>query len=153
MLLDIWCEKRWGLLISAVSGAICTAAAVLLFSAVSCFLLDSMVFLRIMSLVSLVAGGLVGGYSCGKLRRRRGLAEGSAVGGMMYIMLLAVSLCISGHIPGIMKLVILALSGGAGGVSGVNSKRLSHVYCSGQRKAAGQSRENPAYKRQHRRNY
>ena len=152
MLWDIWCEKRWGLLFSAVSGAICTAAAVLLFSAVSCFLLDSVIFLRIMSLISLVSGGLIGGYSCGKLRRRRGLAEGAAVGGMMYIMLLTVSLCISGHIPGIMKLVILALSGGAGGVSGVNGKRLS-VYYSGQRQDAGQSRENPAYKRQHRRNH
>ena len=151
MLLDIWCKKRWGVLLSAVSGAVCTAAAILLFSAVSRFMLDSMVFLRIMSLMSLVTGGLIGGYSCGKLRRRRGLAEGAAVGGLMYMMLLTVSLCISGHIPALMKLMILVLSGGAGGVSGVNSKRLSRVYCPGQQQAAGQSRENPAYKRQHRR--
>ena len=69
------------------------------------------------------SGSFTGGFVLGKHRRRKGLAEGLLCGAAVWLAFSAAGLLWTGRLAGIKKLLLLAVSGAAGGVSGVNSKR------------------------------
>ena len=95
----------------ALCGGACSIAAAALTSAVVYYAIGSIALEGLTDAVNILAGGVC---------RRRGLAGGALTGLMMYILLSAAGIAFAGTIPGIRKLLLLVLSGAAGGVCGVN---------------------------------
>ncbi|MDD6279464.1 MAG: TIGR04086 family membrane protein [Oscillospiraceae bacterium] len=92
-------------------------------SALTFYLLKSMRYSDFFTAASEIVGAVSGGYVCGKYRRRHGAAEGALCGFMIYLFMSAVCILIFGRLKSIKSLLRLVLSGAAGGISGVNSKR------------------------------
>lgn len=90
-------------------------------SAVCCFLFRSVDMLPVFAVAALALGGYCSGLFCGKYRRRRGLSDGLICGGALFAVLFIFGL-IMGSLPGAKQLIILTVSGGIGGVVGVNKK-------------------------------
>ena len=117
-------QRRFtGILLTAVLSTVLTAGGSAVFALVMYIFFDDLRLAGLLSTAACAAGSFFGSYIGGKYRRRRGLAGGIASGALMWCIFAAVSLCITGSVTGIMKLILLTASGGAGGVSGVNSKR------------------------------
>lgn len=108
---------------AAAAGLFISAAVCALLAAVVMYVLGGMEFAGFFSRLALCTGGCAGGYLLGKLSRRRGLFGGALCGAVMYVLLSAAELAAFRHMPGIKNLLLLLLSGAAGGVAGVNSKR------------------------------
>ena len=104
----------------ALCGGVCSIAAAALTSAVVYYAIGSIALEGLTDTVNILAGGFCGGCVFGSAGRRRGLAGGAVTGLMMYILLSAAGIAFAGAIPGIRKLLLLVLSGAAGGVCGVN---------------------------------
>lgn len=120
---SIWTNGCAAICISAAGGLLVMLLTTVFFSVLTYFLIKSMTFAKLFTLVSTAAGGFCGGYICGRYRRRRGLAEGIICGLVMFAVLSLLGITIGEGLIGIKKLLLLTLSGAAGGVSGVNSKR------------------------------
>ncbi len=120
---SIWSGRCVGIGISAAAGLSVMVCMTVLFSMLTFFLIRSMNFASLFTALSTAAGGFCGGYICGKYRRRKGLAEGILCGFAMFTVLSLLGIMSGSGILGIKKLLLLTLSGAAGGVSGVNSKR------------------------------
>lgn len=120
---SIWKNGCTAICISAAGGLLVMLLTTVFFSVLTYFLVRSMAFAKLFTLVSTAAGGFYGGYICGRYRRHRGLAEGIICGLLMFVILSLMGIAIVGEITGIKKLLLLTLFGAAGGVSGVNSKR------------------------------
>jgi len=117
-------QRRFtGLLLTAALGTVLTAGGSAVFALVMYIFFDDLRFAGLLSTAACTAGSFYGSYIGGKFRRRRGLAGGIAAGALMWCVFAAVSLSVTGSVTGIRKLMLLTVSGGAGGVSGVNSKR------------------------------
>jgi putative membrane protein (TIGR04086 family) len=69
-----------------------------------------------------MVSGYCGGWLCGKYRRKFGLIEGAVCGGIMYGIILVISLQM-GEFTSPVKLIVLGISGAFGGISGVNTIR------------------------------
>lgn len=67
--------------------------------------------------LALVAGTLLAGYRCGRRLRQNGIANGALTGGLMYLVLLAVSLMMPENEVGLLALYkcLMMLAGGAVG--------------------------------------
>ena len=104
----------------AVWGGVCTVAAAALTSAAVYYAIGSVVLEGLSAALDLLAGGFFGGRAAGALSRRRGLLCGALTGALMYAVLAAAGIASAGMLPGIRKLLLLVLSGTAGGVCGVN---------------------------------
>lgn len=120
---SIWSGRCAGIGISAAAGLLVMVCVTVFFSMLTFFLIRSMNFAPLFTALSTVSGGFCGGYICGRYRRRNGLAEGLICGLVMYGALSLLGIASGGGLIGIKKLLLLSLSGAAGGVSGVNSKR------------------------------
>lgn len=120
---SIWLNGSAAIGISAAAGIAAMLLSTALFSAITYFLLGSMDFASVFSIISSVLGGYVSGNVCGRYRRRNGLAEGIICGFVIFVLISFCGIIVGSGISGIKKLLLLALSGAAGGVSGVNSKR------------------------------
>ncbi|MBR1592662.1 MAG: TIGR04086 family membrane protein [Ruminococcus sp.] len=95
----------------------------IIFSAAELFFIGNMKFSMFFSAAALITGCYTGNFICGKYRRRMGLLYGTVSGIIIYIIITAAGILILENIPDIKKLLLLAVSGAAGGVAGVNSKR------------------------------
>ena len=104
----------------ALCGGACSIAAAALTSAVVYYAIGSVVLEGLSTALDLLAGGFFGGRAAGALSRRRGLLCGALTGALMYAVLAAAGIASAGMLPGIRKLLLLVLSGTAGGVCGVN---------------------------------
>lgn len=120
---SMWTNKAAGICVSAAAGLGIMVIITAFFSVITYFLIGSMDFADIFSLLSAAAGGFYGAYICGKYRRRKGLAEGALCGFVIYMVLCLAGILVGTGAAGIKKLLLLTLSGAAGGVNGVNSKR------------------------------
>ncbi len=120
---SIWTNVCAAICVSAAGGLLVMSLTTVLFSVLTYFLVRSMAFAKLFTLLSTAAGGFYGGYICGRYRRHRGIAEGMICGLLMFVILSLMGIAIVGEISGIKKLLLLTLFGAAGGVSGVNSKR------------------------------
>lgn len=67
--------------------------------------------------LALVTGTLLAGYRCGRRLRQNGIANGALTGGLMYLVLLAVSLMMPENEVGLLALYkcLMMLAGGAVG--------------------------------------
>ncbi|MBQ8296784.1 MAG: TIGR04086 family membrane protein [Ruminococcus sp.] len=120
---SIWTNSGLSIALSAAAGVITSALCMMLFAAFTYYLMDSMAFSDFFGTASLAVGGLTGGYTCGRFRRRKGLAEGIICGAVMYAAIGIIGLAAARELLSIKKLLLLAAFSAAGGVSGVNSKR------------------------------
>lgn len=120
---SIWTNAPLSAAASVFCGLAVTAASWLLLSAVLFFVMRDMNLVRAFAGASCVSGGYSGAYIYGRYRRRRGLIGGMVCGALMYGAVSIIGLSILGAPAGIKKLLLLTVSGAAGGVAGVNSKR------------------------------
>ena len=93
---SIWAGSFMSLMISASAGLFCSLILTALSALVIYFFLGDM---------------------------RRGAFEGAVCGSVMYFFLTVCSLIVTGGFIGLKKLLLLVLSGAAGGAVGVNMKR------------------------------
>ena len=110
-------------LLSAVMLSMSVIIVCCAFFSVVTFFTESMKFSVFFAAASMITGCYAGNFICGKYRRRMGLVYGTAAGIIIYLLMSAAGMFFIGNIPDIKKLLLLAFSGAAGGVSGVNSKR------------------------------
>ena len=119
---SLWTNTFFSFAMPVSAGIICIILCSVFFSAITFFILKSIQFQSIFTMVSLITGGVISGQICGKYRRRRGLIDGIICGSILYILIFTVGI-ISGETTDIKKLLLLLVAGAVGGVSGVNSKR------------------------------
>lgn len=124
---SLWDNAIFGFAVSVGFGAICGLALCVIFSAVSYFVFNGMMFSKIFDILSLAVSAYSAGYVCGRYRRRRGLIDGAVCGSAIYFVLAAISLFFGGFTSP-PKLLLLAVSGAVGGVAGVNSKRPKNLF-------------------------
>mgnify|MGYP002860293171 CR=1 FL=1 len=120
---SIWTNSSLSLMLSAALGLMIVLLFLVLSSLIIYFFLGDMNFSRYFSLSALITGGYTGSFFCEKYRRRRGIAEGALCGLIMYVSIAVCGAAVTGSFIGIKKLLLLAVSGAAGGAVGVNSKR------------------------------
>ncbi len=120
---SLWTNACAGILLSAAIGLAVIFVCVLLFAAATYFLLENMDYNGFFSSASEAVGAFAGSFICGKYRRRNGLREGICCALLIFGILSVFGLIFTGGIPGIKNLLLLSVSGAAGGVYGVNSKR------------------------------
>lgn len=120
---SLWERTAVSIVVSALFGGLCGMALAMLFSVFVYLFMDNTQFIRALALGTLVISGFCGAFFCGKHRRKHGLAEGVVCGIAIFAVLAVISLVFTDSLPDSGKLIILGLSGGTGGVSGVNSKR------------------------------
>ncbi|MBR4627608.1 MAG: TIGR04086 family membrane protein [Ruminococcus sp.] len=118
-----WTARTSGMMIPALAGTLASAALTALLSAINYFFFDDMTMSAMLAAAACCAGSFAGAFFGGKYRRRRGIAEGAICGLLIYLMFSAAGLILTGSPAGIKKLLLLTVSGAAGGVCGVNSKR------------------------------
>lgn len=115
MFLSIGAAVLFGIIIMILIAAVS--------SALSFFIMGSMQFIGFFAVTSAACGGLAAGYIFGKFRRRSGLVGGIICGAVLYSTIMITAICAFGSPSDIKKLLLLSISGAAGGVMGVNSKR------------------------------
>ena len=120
---SVWSGKAVSMIISALLGLGIAVGCTAFFSVLIRFLLKDMGLARVLVSASLIAGAFSGSYIGGKYHRHKGLLIGALCGTAMFAVLSAIGLVTGCHTAGIGKLLLLAVSGMAGGVYGVNSKR------------------------------
>ena len=120
---SIWTNGSLSAVAALSCGFIITAAAALLLSALLFYVMGDMKLVRGFAGTALGFGAYTGAYIYGKHRRRRGLFSGSLCGVIMYAVLSICGAVFTGVPSDIKKLLLLTLTGAAGGVAGVNSKR------------------------------
>jgi putative membrane protein (TIGR04086 family) len=118
----LWDSVLFGFGISVGFGLLCGFACCMICSAASYFIFNGMMFTGIFSYICLMVSGYCGGWLCGKYRRKFGLIEGAVCGGIMYGIILVISLQM-GEFTSPVKLIVLGISGAFGGISGVNTIR------------------------------
>ncbi len=118
----LWDSTILGFGISVGFGLLCGFICCIICSAMSYFIFNAMMFGGIFTILSLAVGGYFGGYLCGRYRRRYGLFEGAICGGIIYGILVVISLYM-GEFTSPAKLFLLIVCGAIGGVAGVNTVR------------------------------
>ena len=111
---------------AAFFGLLISGALLLLFSAAVFLLMDNFSLGRIFSYISLLSGAFLSTLLLGRYRRRRGLICGLINGALMYLLITAAAVAVTGTAADIKKLLLLMLFGAAGGVIGVNMKRIGY---------------------------
>ena len=119
---SLWSSRFLSISFSSFIGMAVTLLLTLIFSAVILLLLKDMMLSGILTLFSLACGSFTGSYICGRYRRHHGLAEGIICGAVIYAVIFVFGLAFCLHPASIKKLLLLTISGAAGGVCGVNSK-------------------------------
>lgn len=112
-----------GILISAAAGVLASVCITSLLAFVSLRFLDDMRSAGALTSAACTVGSFAGAYLGGKYSRKRGLVRGTLCGLLIYAAFSAAGLFLTGSPSGIKKLLLLTVSGSAGGVCGVNSKR------------------------------
>ncbi len=120
---SLWASGALSMTAAVCCGLACTAAAAVLSAALIYYVLGDMGLSSAFAGFSLGAGACIGAYVYGKYRRRKGLFGGSLCGAVMYVVIAAAGIVLTGEPSGIKKLLLLIICGAAGGVAGVNSKR------------------------------
>ncbi|MBR3759933.1 MAG: TIGR04086 family membrane protein [Ruminococcus sp.] len=120
---SIWSSSRLSMLISTVSGIIFLFVTVLAVSGFAFFFVSDFRLLRIISLLPLFTGAFSAGFIFGKYRRHKGMISGIICGLILYAVLSAAGILLSGSPSHFSKLLLLVSAGAIGGITGVNSKR------------------------------
>lgn len=124
---SLWENAFFGFAVSVGFGVICGLFLCVIFSAVSYFVFNGLMFSKIFDIISLAASAYSAGCICGRYRRCLGLVSGAVCGGLIYFILVAISLFFGGFTSPL-KLILLSVAGAVGGVVGVNSKRPKNLF-------------------------
>lgn len=120
---SLWTNSGLSVAAAVLLGLGCTLAAAAALAALLFYVMKDMAMADAFAGAALAFGAYTGAFVYGKYRRRKGLFGGSLCGAVMYLVIAAVSIAVSGEVTGIKKLLLLTAFGAAGGVAGVNSKR------------------------------
>ncbi len=120
---SIWTNGPLSAAAALSCGFMITAAVAFLLSALLFYVMGDMKLVRGFAGTALSFGAYTGAYIYGKHRRRRGLFSGLLCGAIMYAVLSIFGAVVTGAPADIKKLLLLTVTGAAGGVAGVNSKR------------------------------
>ncbi len=120
---SIWTNSLLSITLSVLIGIMLILLSAVLLSAVMYYILGDMKVSAVFSAIALCFGTFAGTYLCGKFRRKRGISEGIMCVVIIYTIMAICGVVFLGEFTGIKKLLLLIVSGGAGGVMGVNSKR------------------------------
>ena len=120
---SLWSYSPSGIAAAALLSILFSLVCGLFFSLFIYLFMDDLRLIPWFAVLSCASGSFTGGFVLGKHRRRKGLAEGLLCGAAVWLAFSAAGLLWTGRLAGIKKLLLLAVSGAAGGVSGVNSKR------------------------------
>lgn len=120
---SLWTNSGLSVAAAVLTGLCCTAAAAAALAALLFYVMKDMAMAEAFAGAALAFGAYTGAFLYGKYRRRKGLFGGSLCGAVMYIVIAAAAIAVTGELPSIKKLLLLTVFGAAGGVAGVNSKR------------------------------
>lgn len=120
---SVWTNSIISLTISVLAGIALIFIIALLSAVIMYCILGDIKVSRIFSIISMATGTYASTYFCGKFRRKHGLADGIMCGIVIYTVIAICGAVFLGEFTGVKKLILLAVSGAAGGVAGVNSKR------------------------------
>ena len=120
---SLWTNSGLSMAAAVLLGLSCTAGAAAAFAALLYYVMKDMAMAGAFAGAALALGAYSGAFVFGKYRRRKGLFGGSLCGGLMYLVIAAAGIALTGELTGIKKLLLLTVFGAAGGVAGVNSKR------------------------------
>ena len=120
---SLWTNSGLSVAAAVLTGLCCTAAAAAALAALLFYVMKDMAMAEAFACAALAFGAYTGAFLYGKYRRRKGLFGGSLGGAVMYIVIAAAAIAVTGERPSIKKLLLLTVFGAAGGVAGVNSKR------------------------------
>ena len=114
-----------GVVISAAYGLLVILILLLIFSFIlSSKDISSKMTAPIATLI-LVAGGMIGGYLCGKALKKNGILNGILIGCLQFMVLAIISLAMPQNEVGILalyKFLVLAVSACIGSILGVNRR-------------------------------
>lgn len=117
--------KYYSIVFSNLCGMCLTALLVSLFSYAGSKTDIPTVIVSILLSLSLSAGGFLSGYLYGHQKRRGGIKGGIICGVILYAIIFVFGIFYLKSIPSlalIKRLILLCVSGAAGGIVGVNSK-------------------------------
>ena len=120
---SIWTNAPLCAAVAVIFGLCITGIAWLLLSAVLFYIMGDMKLIKAFAAAALTTGSYTGSFLYGKYHRRKGLFGGSFCGALMFGAVNIAGIIILGVPADIKKLLLLTVSGAAGGVTGVNSKR------------------------------
>ncbi len=120
---SVWTNSLLSITLSVLISIMFIILSSVILAIVMYYVLGDMKVSAVFAAVAICAGTYSATYLCGKYRRKRGIAEGVMCGVIIYTIMSICGVVFLGEITGVKKLLLLVLSGGAGGVTGVNSKR------------------------------
>ncbi|MBO4524119.1 TIGR04086 family membrane protein [Ruminococcus sp.] len=120
---SIWTNAPLSAAVAVIFGLIITGMAWMLLSAVLFYIMRDMKLIKAFAAAALTTGAYTGSFLFGKYRRRKGLFGGLLCGALMFGAVNIAGIVILGVPTDIKKLLLFTVSGAAGGVAGVNSKR------------------------------
>lgn len=111
----------------AIAGGLLLCMGILSLGALAASLVDLPRWvMNSLVLAALGCGAYLTGLLAGRRHRRHGLRNGGLLGVLLGICVLGISTACTGHVPhlhALVRLVWMAVCGGAGGVQGVNQKQ------------------------------
>ena len=119
---SIWESRIGSVMLSAFFG-IAAAVVGLVISAVVLYIMGDISLCDGFAKAVTAIGGFFGSFICGKHYRRQGAANGALCGFLIYAIIAVTGFVVTGGFCGIKKLLLLLISGTAGGVIGVNTKQ------------------------------
>lgn len=120
---SLWTNSWLSVTAAVLTGLVCTGGVSAVLAALLFYVMRDMAMADAFAGAALVMGAYTGAFVYGRYRRRRGLFGGSLCGAVMYLVISAAAIAVTGEMTGIKKLLLLTVFGAAGGVAGVNSKR------------------------------
>lgn len=79
-----------------------------------------------LAVVAAAVGSVIGGFTCARITRSRGLLGGAACGVLLYFLIMIMGFSVLQDIRGwyaLIKLLVMVIGGAVGGVLGVNKRR------------------------------
>lgn len=116
--------KYYNIIFSSVCGTALTAALILIFAYVGSKADISAGVISVMLSLSVSAGGFFSGYLYGRRKRHKGILSGILCGVILYGVVFFLGIVYLRGFPPlrlVRYLIIISISGAAGGVTGVNS--------------------------------
>lgn len=119
---SLWTHSKLSLAVSSLLGIFFLIVTAVLISGFAFFFISDFRLLRLISLIPVFIGAFSGGFICGKYRRHKGMLSGIKCGIVIYALISAAGIILTGKPTHIGKLLFLVIAGAMGGIMGVNSK-------------------------------
>ena len=114
------------LLIGLVTGSLGCISVLVLCAAVMAMQDIPQMAVTPLAVVAAAVGSVIGGFTCARITRSRGMLGGAACGVLLYFLIMIMGFSVLQDIRGwyaLVKLLVMILGGAIGGVLGVNKRR------------------------------